>query len=68
PDQDNTTFVVMKAMAPPKVEEVMDLDAMPVLAVVDEDAEEPTAVEAPAEPVKDEKKAYWYRGQKYYRD
>ncbi|MEL6573399.1 MAG: PP2C family serine/threonine-protein phosphatase [Pseudomonadota bacterium] len=75
PDQDNTTFAVMKAMAPPKVEEVMDLDAMPVLALADDDeavaapvaAAAPEAVE-PAKPVKDEKKAYWYRGQKYYRD
>lgn len=73
PDQDNTTFAVMKAIAPPKVEEVMDLDAMPVLAMGDDapEAEAPVAAvepEAAAEPVKDEKKAYWYRGQKYYRD
>ncbi len=73
PDQDNTTFAVMKAIAPPKVEEVMDLDAMPVLAMADDapEPEAPAAVAEPdvaAEPVKDEKKAYWYRGQKYYRD
>ena len=68
PDQDNTTFVVMKAVAQPKVEEVMDLDAMPVLAMGDEDSAEAAEAVAPAEPVKDEKKAYWYRGQKYYRD
>jgi len=71
PDQDNTAFVVMMAQEEAKVADVMDLDAMPVLAQVS-DAEEPVAAapepELPTEPVPDEAKAYYYRGQKYYRD
>lgn len=76
PDQDNTTFVVIKVMPATQMDDVMDLDAMPVLAVADDAAAadpleaaapEPTPDPAP-EPVKDERKAYFYRGQKYYRD
>jgi len=72
PDQDNTAFVVMIARAEEKEDEVMDLDSMPVLAHAGDDSippPKPSPVTAPpAEPVKDESKAYYYRGQKYYRD
>ncbi len=71
PDQDNATFVVIKALPAEKVEDVMDLDAMPVLAMADEDeavSQQAAPVEVAPEPEKDERKAYYYRGQKYYRD
>ena len=72
PDQDNTAFVVMIARAEEKEDEVMDLDSMPVLAHAGDDSippPKPSPVTAPpAAPVKDESKAYYYRGQKYYRD
>jgi len=69
PEQDNTTFVVVKIGEEAAPDAVMDLDAMPVLAQAD-DAPAPVAVEpdAAAEPAQDERKAYWYRGQKYYKD
>lgn len=69
PDQDNTTFVIVKIAEEAKEDEVMDLDSMPVLAQAE--GEDPTAAPKPAvvaEPVKDERKAYWYRGQKYFKD
>lgn len=83
PNQDNTTIVVIKVAKKQVEESVMDLDAMPVLATAENEAAVQAApVAAPAAPVvepqpepapeakpeKDEKKAYWYRGQKYYRD
>lgn len=72
PEQDNTAFVVMIARSENKAEEVMDLDSMPVLAHAGDTSippPKPSAVTAPPpEPVKDESKAYYYRGQKYYRD
>lgn len=70
-DQDNTSFVVIKANARPVEEEVMDLDAMPVLAQVDEGTAEPIAAATPepaVEAPKKERKVRWYRGQKYYDD
>ena len=72
PDQDNTAFVVLIARAEQKDDEVMDLDAMPVLAHAGDTSippPKPSPVTAPqAKPVPDESKAYYYRGQKYYRD
>lgn len=75
PDQDNTTFIVMRATADKKVDGVRELDAMPVLAMADDDEiVQPVKAAAPAAPVEpekkvpDESKAYFYRGQKYYRD
>jgi len=71
PDQDNTSFAVIKAVATQKAPEVMDLDDLPVLATADGaavPAEAPVAAAPPPEPEKDERKVYYYRGQKYYRD
>lgn len=69
PDQDNTTFVVIKTTAKMVEQDVMDLDAMPILAQADDAMPEPgsaAAAEARKEQVK--KKVYWYRGQKYFQD
>lgn len=70
PDQDNTTFVVMKVIDEARGDNVMDLDAMPILAQADGasdiPAPQPSSATAASEP--DERKAYFYRGQKYYRD
>lgn len=71
PDQDNTSFVVIQAKAKVIESGLMDLDAMPILGQADGAAAQPVApVSIPApDPAQDrEKKAYWYRGQKYYRD
>lgn len=65
PDQDNTSFAVIKTAAKVEDQDVMDLDAMPILAQAEGVMPEPAAV-APEAPVK--KKAYWYRGTKYYQD
>ena len=74
PDQDNAAFIVIKTgIGQAQDEAAVDLADLPVLATAD-DAEEATT---PAETVvasettddaPDERKAYWYRGQKYYRD
>ena len=75
PDQDNTTFVVMRATVESKADDARELDSMPVLATVDDDevpaprkATAPAAAPAPVAAGPDESKAYYYRGQKYYRD
>lgn len=68
PDQDNTTFVVIKIGMDEDVDEVMDLDSMPVLAQASDAVVTSAVKAAPAAPEKDERKAYFYRGQKYYRD
>ena len=74
PEQDNTSFVVVK-LDPKEAEVVVDADDLPVLAMADgpsgapaAPAAAPAASAAPAAEEKDERKAYWYRGQKYYRD
>lgn len=71
-DQDNTSFVVVK-MESPQSEIVVDADDLPVLAMAEDTISGAPAaaapkVEQPAEPKKDESKAYWYRGRKYYKD
>lgn len=75
PDQDNTTFVVLRATMESKVDDARDLDSLPVLATGDDDddmpvrkAAAPVAAPEPEKKVPDESKAYYYRGQKYYRD
>jgi serine/threonine protein phosphatase PrpC len=64
PDQDNTTFAVIKISEEAQADDVMDLDDMPVLAMVEDEVDDVPVVEA----APDESKAYYYRGQKYYRD
>ena len=73
PDQDNTTFIVLMAREEDKTDEVMDLDRMPVLAHADDMSipppkPSPVTAPQPAKAMPDESKAYYYRGQKYYRD
>lgn len=76
PDQDNTTFVVIKLATNNVESDVMDLDAMPVLAQAGDAPETVAAPEVAAapepavapEPEPDERTAYYYRGQKYYKD
>ena len=48
------------------VAEALDVFALPAIVRTRDPVTAPAA--APAEPVKDESKAYYYRGQKYYRD
>lgn len=67
PDQDNASFIVIRAVAKPVVNEDMDLDSMPILASAESDVPAPQAAAAPEEPKK-ERKVRWYRGQKYYDD
>ncbi|PJI86247.1 serine/threonine protein phosphatase PrpC [Yoonia maricola] len=73
PDQDNASFVVVKLGVGRKAKSTaMDLDDLPVLATAEEAGEEQADTPAitPDEPPKEEteRKAYWYRGQKYYKD
>ena len=71
PEQDNTAFCVIKFGDQHVAPNELHAEDIPVLAVA-EPAEAPATQEAvapPAAPEKDhEKKAYWYRGQKYYKD
>lgn len=72
PEQDNTAFCVVKFGDLDLSANELHAEDIPVLAVADsaETPQAPAAVEATAEPVAEEreKKAYWYRGQKYYKD
>lgn len=73
PEQDNAAFSVIKlGEGHEDRSAARELDDLPVLAMGDDDDEEDAQVEeAPAEPAVDEdreRKAYWYRGQKYYKD
>ena len=72
PTQDNVAIIVIKMIAPTGATTSTELENMPVLAMADDTPTAPVAPtpapEKPAEPVKDESKAYWYRGQKYYKD
>lgn len=69
PEQDNASFAVVK-LVQEENDVVVDADDLPVLAMAEpSDADvSSVATDSAEEPVKDEKKAYWYRGQKYYRD
>jgi len=69
PDQDNASVVVIKLGAKTAKPAAVSIDDMPVLAMADSSPAQQPAAAAPApEPEKDERKAYWYRGQKYYKD
>ncbi len=64
-EQDNVAFVVIKLVLTDTEPSAMDADALPVLAMADDDE---VADPAPPDAAPVEKTAYWYRGQKYYRD
>lgn len=79
PDKDNASLIIIKMNKPLERNDVMELDDLPVLVVADAGgaapAPAPAAVQAPpasaaapVEAAKEEKKAYWYRGRKYFKD
>jgi serine/threonine protein phosphatase PrpC len=77
PDQDNTAIIVIKLNPGSYDTGAMDLDALPVLASAEDEEDDVVAIKSDPSPekelevvseAKDEKTAYWYRGQKYYKD
>ncbi|WP_341368811.1 protein phosphatase 2C domain-containing protein [Yoonia sp. BS5-3] len=73
PEQDNTAFCVIKFGDMRQAPNELHAEDIPVLAVADsvETPQAPAAATAPdpaAAEAEREKKAYWYRGQKYYKD
>jgi serine/threonine protein phosphatase PrpC len=82
PEQDNTTIVVLKLNEGVHDTDALDADDIPVLATADDEegddatpqvvgaSEKEPALEATAtaDEAPPERKAYWYRGQKYYKD
>ena len=76
PEQDNAAFIIIKlGVGHEERSTAVDLADLPVLATADEEeaeeaVPEPAMAEADAAAADEdrEKKAYWYRGQKYYKD
>ncbi len=75
PEQDNTAFCVIKFGDQSQAPEERHAEDIPVLAVAEAPetpapAAAPQAEAAPVDTTAEdrEKKAYWYRGQKYYKD
>ena len=74
PEQDNTAFCVIKFGDLLVMSDELHAEDIPVLAVADAAETTEPAVEAASEPQPEpdiadkERKAYWYRGQKYYKD
>ncbi|WP_019955317.1 PP2C family protein-serine/threonine phosphatase [Yoonia vestfoldensis] len=67
PEQDNTAFVVIKLQLVDAEPAALDADALPILAMAD-DGQDSIADTEDQAAAPDQRKAYWYRGQKYFRD